>query len=77
MRNFTMIEKIGAVHLIKFYGGESMKYPEVPRVKYPVLPKCGTEYWFNLISIDQLLEKIQDNKYLKVPFGTLIIVKKL
>ena len=33
-RIFTMIEKIGAVHLIKLYGGEGRKYPEVPRVKY-------------------------------------------
>jgi len=24
-----MIEKIGAVHLIKLYGGEGRKYPEV------------------------------------------------
>ena len=39
-----MIEKIGAVHLIKTYGGEGRKYPEVPRVKYLVLPKCGTKY---------------------------------
>jgi len=39
-----MIEKIGAVHLIKSYGGEGRKYPEVPRVNYLVLPKCGTKY---------------------------------
>ena len=69
MRNFTMIEKIGAVHLIKFYGGESRKYPEVPRVKYSVLPKYGTEYWFNLIFIYQQSGKIQ-YKYPKVTFGT-------
>ena len=44
MRNFTMIEKIGTVHLVKFYDGEGKKYPEVPRVKYQVLQKCGTKY---------------------------------
>ena len=33
-RNFTMIEKIGAIYLIKSYGGEGRKYPEVPRVIY-------------------------------------------
>ena len=65
-----MIDKIEAIHLIKLYGGESMKYPEVPRVKYPVLPKCGTEYWFNLIFIYQQSGKIQ-YKYPKVTFGTL------
>ena len=37
MRNFTMIEKIGAVHLIKSYGGEGRKYPEVSKIKYLVL----------------------------------------
>ena len=35
-RNFTMIEKIGAVHLIKSYGSEDKKYL--------LLPKCGTKY---------------------------------
>ena len=44
MRNFTMIEKIGTVHLIKSYGSEGRKYPEVRRIKYLVLPKCGTKY---------------------------------
>ena len=44
MRNFTMIEKIGAVHLIKSYGGESRKYLKVSRIKYLLLPKCGTKY---------------------------------
>ena len=39
-----MIEKIGAVHLIKFYGGEGRKYPEVLRLKNLVLSKCGTKY---------------------------------
>ena len=39
-----MIKKIGAVNLIKSYGGESRKYPEVPRIKYLVLPKYGTKY---------------------------------
>jgi len=39
-----MIEKIGAVHLIKSYGGEGMKYLKVPMKKYLVLPKCGTKY---------------------------------
>jgi hypothetical protein len=39
-----MIKKIGAVHLIKSYGGEDRKYPEVPGVKYLVLPKSRTEY---------------------------------
>jgi len=39
-----MLKKIGAVHLIKSYGGEGRKYPEVPRVKNLVLPKCGTKY---------------------------------
>ena len=44
MRKFTMIEKIEVVHLIKSYGGEGRKYTEVPRVKYLILPKCGTKY---------------------------------
>ena len=40
-----MIEKkIEAVHLIKSYDGEGMKYPEVPRIKYLVVPKYGTKY---------------------------------
>ena len=44
-----MIEKIGVVHLIKSYGGEGRKYPEVywgwgGGGKYLVLPKCGTKY---------------------------------
>ena len=39
-----MIEKIGAVHLIKSYGDEGRKYLEVSRIKYLVLPKCGTKY---------------------------------
>ena len=39
-----MIEKIGAVHLEKSYGSESRKYPEVPSMKYLVLPKNGTKY---------------------------------
>ena len=39
-----MIEKIGSVHLIKSCGGEGRKYLEVPRIKYLVLPKCGTKY---------------------------------
>ena len=39
-----MIEKIGTVHLIKFYGGEGRQFLEVPRIKYLVLPKCGTKY---------------------------------
>ena len=39
-----MIEKIGVIHMIKFYGGEGRKYPEVPRIKYVVLLKCGTKY---------------------------------
>ena len=43
-RNFTMIEKLGAVYQIKSYGGESRKYLEVSRIKYLVLPKCGTKY---------------------------------
>ena len=30
--------------MIKSYGGECRKYPEVPRIKYLVLPKCGTKY---------------------------------
>ena len=38
-----MIEKIGAVHLIKSYGGEGL-HPEVPRLKYLVLSKYGTKY---------------------------------
>ena len=29
---------------MKYYNGEDRKYPEVPRVKYLVLPKCGTKY---------------------------------
>jgi len=36
-RNFTMIEKIGVIHLIKSYGDENRKYLEVPRIKYLVL----------------------------------------
>ena len=43
LKNFTMIEKIGVVHLVKFYDGEGRKYPKVPRVKYLVLPKCSTK----------------------------------
>ena len=39
-----MIEKIEAIHLIKTYGGEGRKYPEVPRIMYMVFPKCGTKY---------------------------------
>ena len=39
-----MIEKIGAVHLIKLYDGEDRKYLEVPRIKYLVLPKYTTKY---------------------------------
>ena len=38
------MKKIGAVHLIKFYGDEGRKYLEVPRIKYLVLLKCGTKY---------------------------------
>ena len=44
MRKFTMIEKIEVVHPIKSYGGEGRKYPEIPRVKYLILTKCGTKY---------------------------------
>ena len=36
------LQKIGAVHLIKSYGGEGRKYLKVPRIKYLVLPKCRT-----------------------------------
>ena len=39
-----MIEKIEVVHLIKSYGGEGRKYPEVPRVMYLILSKCRTKY---------------------------------
>jgi len=39
-----VIEKIGAVHLIKLYGGEDRKYPKVPRIKYMILSKYGTKY---------------------------------
>jgi len=39
-----MIKKIGAVHLIKSYGGECRKYLEIPRIKYLVLPNCGSKY---------------------------------
>jgi len=39
-----MIEKIGVVHLIKSYGSEGGKYLKVLRIKYLVLPKCGTKY---------------------------------
>jgi len=38
------LEKIGAVHLIKFYDGENKKYLKIPRIKYMVLPKYGTKY---------------------------------
>jgi len=44
-----MIKKIGAVHLIKSYGGECRKYLEIPRIKYLVLPNCGTKYQKNEI----------------------------
>jgi len=30
--------------MIKSYSDEGKKYPEVPRVKYMVLPKCETKY---------------------------------
>ena len=44
-RNFTKIKKkIGAIHLVKFYGSEGRKYPKVLRVKYLILPKYGTKY---------------------------------
>jgi len=43
-RNFIKNKKIGAVHLVKFYGGEGKKYPKVLRVKYLILPKYGTKY---------------------------------
>ena len=49
-----MIEKIGAVHLIKSYGGEGRKYPEVhwgwggkvpgTSKMWDQVPKSGTEY---------------------------------
>ena len=46
-----MIEKkIGAVHLIKFYGGQGRKYLEVLRKvpstskKWDQVPKSGTDY---------------------------------
>ena len=39
-----MIEKTGAVHLVKFYGGDGRKYQEARSVKYLVLPKCETNY---------------------------------
>ena len=29
---------------MKSYCGKGRKYPEVPRVKYPILPKCETKY---------------------------------
>jgi len=29
MRNFTTLKEIEVVHLIKLYGGEGRKYPEV------------------------------------------------
>ena len=29
--------------MIKFYGGEGRKYSKVPKIKYLVLPKCGTK----------------------------------
>jgi hypothetical protein len=38
------LKKLGAIHLKKFYGGEGRKYPEIPRIKYLVLPKSGTNY---------------------------------
>jgi len=37
------LEKIEVVYLIKFYGGEGRKYPEVPRIKYLILPKYGNQ----------------------------------
>ena len=39
-----MIEKIRAIHLIKSYDGEDMKYLEVPMIIYLVFPKYGTKY---------------------------------
>ena len=49
-RKFTMMEKIGAVNLIKLYGGEGRKYLGVPRIKYMVL-KCGssTKNWDRIL----------------------------
>jgi len=46
-----MIEKIGAVHMIKSYDSEDSKYLEVSRIKYLVLPKCGIKYqkWDRII----------------------------
>ena len=45
-----MIEKIGAVYLIKFYGGEGRKYPEVPMLKYLILPMGpSTKMWDRII----------------------------
>lgn len=46
-----MIEKIEAVHLIKSYGGEGTKYPEVPRVKYWYFQNVGpsTKKWDRIL----------------------------
>ena len=38
------MKKIGAVHLIKFYGDERRKYLEVPKIKYLVLLKYEIKY---------------------------------
>jgi len=41
---YDVLEKIRAVHLTESYGGQGSKYLEVPRLKYPVVQKCGTKY---------------------------------
>ena len=70
-------KKIRAIHLTESYVGQDRKYLELPRLKYLVLQKYGTKYQklgpnTNLIfSIDQWLEKISRQKYLKVPTDTL------
>ena len=75
MRNFKLIEKIGAVYMIKSSGGESGKYLGWSSWYFQNVglntKNSGIKYWFHLISIDQQLRKIQENKYMKVPFGTL------
>ena len=46
--------------------GTFKMWDQVPKIVGP-----STKYWFDLIFIDWRPEKIQENKYLKVPFGTL------
>ena len=61
-------KKIGAVHLVISYGS---KVESTQKYLGPSTKNGRTKYRFNLIFINQRPEKIQENKYLKVSFGTL------